>query len=240
MKSMRSINEKPPGRQKRIARRGGPLLTALTGILGILLTTTLVGCGGDGSDGKAYIAYTWLYGPISFYTEDPAFETETYIYNGEFRETRPGEWYFEYLAWDDSYWYGTYEIYINEGESGGLFSEGEDGGDLYFQLAAYSIGPSLYVWDSPDYVTSSVSTLLAAAGAGVTGEPGVSSAEDPGSREISAAEVAGVREKAEKGAEAARIEPSGEEWELSADAKTHIIEDRRFTLILRYEKGEER
>ena len=240
MKSMRSINEKRLGRRERIGRAGGRLLTALAGLLGILLTAGLTGCGGDGSDGKGYIAYSWLYGPITFNSNDPAFEEQTYIYNGDFQESRPGVWSFEYIAWDDSYWYGTYEIHINEGESGGLFSEGEDGEDLYFQLACYSIGPSFYVWDSPDYVTSSVSTLLAAAGAGLTGELGVSSAEDTGAREISAAEVAGLREEAEKGAQAARIEPSGEERELSADAETHIIEHRRFTLILRYEKGEER
>lgn len=221
------------------ARPGRALFVALTGLLGIALLGTLTGCGGDGQDGKGYIAYTWLYGPISFYTEDPAFETQSYIYNGEFRESRPGRWYFEYLAWDDSLWYGTYEIYINEGESGGLFSEGDDGADLYFQLACYSFGPSFYVWESPDYVTAGASSLVAAAGAGVTGKLGASGAEEPREREIGGAEAAGLRKGAETGAQAPKLQPAGEQRELLPDATTHVIEHRRFTLVLRYEKGTE-
>ncbi|MFP4409734.1 MAG: hypothetical protein ACLFPW_14525 [Spirochaetaceae bacterium] len=235
-----NLKKKPLQSALARARAGRALIVAVTGLIGVALLGTVTGCGGDGSDGKAHIAYTWLYGPISFYTEDPAFETQTHIYNGEFRQSRAGTWYFEYVAWDDSYWFGEYEIYINEGESGGLFSEGEDGADLYFELAAYSFGPSFYVWDSPDYVTAGASSLVAAAGAGVA--EAVSPAEVGGARrsEIREAEAAGVETTAAKGGRAERRERLGEPGELSAGAATHVIEHQRFTLILRYEKGEKR
>jgi hypothetical protein len=220
--------------------RARSAVVALTGLLGMLLTAGLTGCGADGEDGKGYIAYTWAVGPISFYTEDPAFAGQSTIYNGEFRESRPGTWYFEYLSWDDSYWYGTYEIYINEGESGGLFSSGDDGADLYFELACYSFGPSFYVWDSPDWVTSSTRSLVAATGAGAGEGLSASGVEAAGQAEIQAAEAAGVDAQRDDGAGALRLLPARESREVSVGAKTHIIEDERFTLILRYEKGEER
>jgi len=114
--------------------------------------------GADGEDGSAYIAYSWAVGPITFYTEDPAFTGLSYIVNGEYLLTVPGTYYFEYIAWDDSYWVGTYTIYINEGEPGSpgelgtLFqdgangADGADGEDIYFELACYSTGPTLWEW----------------------------------------------------------------------------------------------
>ena len=60
--------------------------------------------------------------------------------------TTPGTYYFDYIAWNDSYWYGNYTIYVEEGTSGGLLFDGADGDDLYFELACYSFGPDFYVW----------------------------------------------------------------------------------------------
>ncbi len=114
--------------------------------------------GADGADGSAYIAYSWAVGPITFYTEDPAFSGLGYITNGNYLLAALGTFYFEYIAWDDSYWVGTYTIYINEGEPGlpgepsTLFqngadgSDGADGEDIYLELACYSTGPTLWKW----------------------------------------------------------------------------------------------
>lgn len=103
--------------------------------------------GQDGQPGKAYIAYTWVSGPITFATEDPAFAGQSLIYNGEYRETTPGTYEFAYVAWDDSVWEGSYTIYVDPGQPGELFRDGADGEDLYFELSCLSFGATLYVWD---------------------------------------------------------------------------------------------
>ncbi|MFW5695051.1 MAG: hypothetical protein ACOCYB_07775 [Alkalispirochaeta sp.] len=141
----------------------------------------LAGCGADGSDGDSFIAYSWVSGPITFYTEDPAFEGQEAIYNESYVNAVPGTWYMEYQAWDGSQWWAEYEIYLDEGEDGGLFTDGDDGVDLYFELAAYSIGPSFYVWEGEPYGAAAV-TLGSAAELGAAG---VTAAERPGSGEVS-------------------------------------------------------
>ena len=113
----------------------------------IFAAAALTGCGQPGADGEAYTAYSWVYGPITIATNDPAFAGLSTVYNGEFRKTSPGVYDFEYIAWDDSYWWGWYEIYVNPGEDGGLFGPGEDGTDLYFEVVCLSTGPSFYVWE---------------------------------------------------------------------------------------------
>ncbi len=102
--------------------------------------------GEDGIDGDAFIAYSWAVGPILFYTEDPAFTDQSYIYNGRYEDAAPGTYYFEYISWDDSFWFGEYTIYINEGTEGGFLTDGINGEDIYFELACYSFGPSFYEW----------------------------------------------------------------------------------------------
>ncbi len=111
------------------------------------IAAALTGCGQPGADGDAYIAYSWAVGPITIATNDPAFAGASYIYNGEFRRTSPGVYDFEYVAWDNSEWWGWYEIYVNPGEDGGAFGAGDDGADLYFELLCLSTGPSFYVWE---------------------------------------------------------------------------------------------
>ncbi len=145
---------------------------------GVLL---LAGCGANGEDGDSFIAYSWVSGPITFYTEDPAFEGQDAIYNESYVSAVPGTWYMEYQAWDGSQWWAEYEIYLDEGEDGGLFTDGDDGVDLYFELAAYSIGPSFFVWEGEPSGAAAV-TLGSAAKLGAAG---VTAAERPGSEEVS-------------------------------------------------------
>lgn len=203
-------------------RRRGQLLIAVTGLFGFALF--LAGCGEPGDDGEAYIAYSWAVGPITFYTEDPAFSGDANIYNGEYKKTRPGTHYFEYVAWDGSSWYGEYEIYREEGEDGSLFSDGEDGEDLYFELACYSFGPSFYVWNDPDIAGAAVDTPqpVALLGAAVGRE----------NSEEARADIApsGVADRREGRAGPGRVGPQ---------AEPHIFEGDTFTLILRYQKEDQ-
>jgi hypothetical protein len=81
--------------QEAVAQRlnqvvGGPAKPWGVVLMALVVIFVLSGCGADGADGKASIAYTWLYGPIVFDTNDPAFQGQEYIYNGEFKETRSG------------------------------------------------------------------------------------------------------------------------------------------------------
>ena len=96
-----------------------------------------------------------FFDPIVFYTTDPYVSWSGVVLNNVYVQTEPGTYYFEYVSWDDSYWYGTYTIYINEGEAGGLFYDGLDGSDIYFELVCYSFGPSFYDWSSPNYAATS-------------------------------------------------------------------------------------
>jgi hypothetical protein len=118
-------------------------LTCLLPAAAGLIILSLFGCTlFAGSDGDAYIAYSWAVGPITFYTEDPSFGST--IYNGQYENATVGSWYFEYSAWDGSGWYGVYTVYVNDG---GFLVDGED---IYFELACYSTGPSFYEW-SPEW-----------------------------------------------------------------------------------------
>jgi hypothetical protein len=122
--------------------------------IGVFVLALLASCAPwVGIDGEAYIAYSWAVDPIVFYTEDPAFAGKDFISNGVYENAHVGTWYFEYIAWDASYWYGTYEIYVDEG---GPLYHGED---VYFELACYSFGPSFYAWDE-DFAFRAVGTTV--------------------------------------------------------------------------------
>ena len=131
----------------------------------LLIATVLAGCdlfetikysayeGTDGEDGEAFIAYSWRFDDTTFGTADPALSESGEIINGNYVQTDPGEYSFDYTAWDGSYWSGSYTIYINEGWSGGWFFDGPDGVDNYFELLCYSVGPSFRVQFSPTLAT---------------------------------------------------------------------------------------
>jgi hypothetical protein len=163
--------------ESRRGTRRGIIILAVA-----VVTAAVAGCGQPGADGDAYIAYSWAVGPITIATNDPAFAGASYIYNGEFRQTSPGVYDFEYTAWDDSYWWGWYEIYVNPGEDGGAFGAGDDGADLYFEVLCLSTGASFYVWE--DLASAALGTEgtepLAVLGAGVPEAADVAEAADTG------------------------------------------------------------
>jgi hypothetical protein len=180
--------------------------------------------GEDGKDGDSFIAYSWAVGPILFYTEDPAFAGQSYISNGAYKSATPGTYYFEYIAWDDSYWYGDYTIYVDEGTEGGFLMDGFDGEDIYFELACYSTGPKLYKW-SEEYAYRPVKVRTAASGNyndAYTSETDAAFPEDT------------VRTEAGVTADEKGIPRVEREY-----AATQVLESGRYSVILRYGKGNE-
>jgi hypothetical protein len=94
----------------------------------------------EGSNGKAYLKYSWVALPTYLYDSNPS--TPQTVTNGVYFHTNPGKYYMEYKAFDNSFWYMIYEITINEGK----FLE--DGDDLWFEITLYSTGPTLWKWTS--------------------------------------------------------------------------------------------
>lgn len=214
---------------KRTNRMRNMLLRAVSAALLITAaaafsTSCDVFMGEDGQDGDAFIAYSWAVGPIAFYTEDPAFAGQSYISNGVYKSATAGTYYFEYIAWDDSYWYGEYTVYVDEGTEGGFLTDGFDGEDIYFELACYSTGPSFYEWNE-EFAYRTVSSKSLRSGlynAAYTAETNAASSEDT--------VQTGRAEAAEQ-----RIDPQVER----EYTQTQVLEGGRYSVILRYGKRDE-
>ena len=71
-------------------------------ILLIVIAWLSSGCSAFmGTDGAAYIAYSWV-SCQAIYTDDPSFGST--IYNEIYEDATEGSWNFEYISFDDSYW----------------------------------------------------------------------------------------------------------------------------------------
>lgn len=111
------------------------LLVALT----IAAVTLIAGCGSDGNDGKAYVAYDWTYEPSALNDTNPS--TPDTVYAATYFQTQPGTYYFGYDNYYSS-WTGVYTVTINKGKDGGLIADGDDGEDKYFDIYLSSSGPT--------------------------------------------------------------------------------------------------
>jgi len=111
-------------------------------IMTLILVVFVLGCGDDGEDGDAYLRITWMYSPFSYWDNNSGIPE--IVVNGQYYRCGPGTYNFEYLSWDDSYWYGYYTLAINRGEKGKFLTDGDDGSDRYFTLQCYSIGASFW------------------------------------------------------------------------------------------------
>lgn len=113
--------------------------------LGLLSFTMLTGCGKDGDYGQSFIAIDWVYSPQSYWDNNSA--VPYVFYAGQYYNSQPGTYDFQYTAWDGSSYSGLYTITVDEGEDAPLlllFVDGEDGVDKYFTLWLFSFGPSFY------------------------------------------------------------------------------------------------
>ena len=119
------------------------LLVFLTFIIGFMFIS---GCGKDGADGRAYIAFDWDW-YVDWYQDDNGSLGD--IYANTNYETSPGTFNYEYGCSDGSgnSWgfYGTYTITINEGEEGSLIADGASGADNYFQFNLYGDGTDFWL-----------------------------------------------------------------------------------------------
>ena len=173
----------------------------------------LMSCSVDGEDGTSYIAYSWSGSLQYLYTEDPAFGAT--VYNADYETATEGTYYMEYTAWDGSSWWAQYEIEIDEGEEGGLFTRGEDGDDLYFELYLSSSGPSFY--------TSSSTAGTGASGLGVDGLLDVASDDRNLQIQESGANVAAEFEQDES----SRFDVD------TSKAETHVYHGQNYTVTIR-------
>jgi hypothetical protein len=111
-----------------------------------LLLLGLTSCGDDGKDGKPYLKLSWD-GAVLYYLDDiPG--TPDPVYNNTYYECAPGTYTFEYIHGnnDDYIWSGTITMTKGkDGEDGGLFSDGDDGDDIYYEIMLYGfVGPVIY------------------------------------------------------------------------------------------------
>jgi hypothetical protein len=111
-------------------------------VFGFVLSILLfAGCGEDGTDGDAFLAYNWVYTPL--YVADTIPDLPDIVYAGKNYNVSPGTYSCVYTAWDGSSYSGTITIYIDEGEEGGWIRDGDDGDDNFFELFFYATGPAI-------------------------------------------------------------------------------------------------
>lgn len=113
--------------------------STLIKILTIALVASIALAACIGPDGNAQLKYSWVSVPQYFYDENPS--TPSIIYNDVYFDTNPGTYYMEYISWDDSAWWMTYQITVNRGSL--LLMPGDD---LWFEITLYSSGPTLWKW----------------------------------------------------------------------------------------------
>jgi len=117
-------------------------------VLLLVMFVLTIGCGDDGNPGKAFISFGWDEYAAWYEDTNPATpEDAEGIYPNTDYSTEPGSYSFEYGCWDqitNETWMfeGSYEITVNEGEKGGLFSSGGDGADSYFEMFLGGNGPN--------------------------------------------------------------------------------------------------
>ncbi|MDF1570301.1 MAG: hypothetical protein P1P82_01640 [Bacteroidales bacterium] len=110
--------------------------------LAILL---LVSCGRSGDPGHCFISVDWEYwnedyGVYYYKDNNPDVPESQYIDPGFYYDSYPGYYEYHYEAEDPDEWFsyeGFYELFQNPGTEGGLFRDGWDGADTYFDLYLY-------------------------------------------------------------------------------------------------------
>lgn len=90
--------------------------------------------GPNGRDGRAYFGVDYEHrAPYSYWDDNNAIPYNPVL--GEYYHTYPGIYEFEYFINEEDYYYGTYEVWTNQGGIGGPHGEpGFDGLDTYLML----------------------------------------------------------------------------------------------------------
>jgi len=87
-----------------------------------------------GRDGNAYFGIDYEHrAPYSYWDDNNSVPFDPIL--GEYYHTYPGVYEFEYFINHEDYYYGTYEVWTNQGGIGGSHGEpGYDGIDTYLML----------------------------------------------------------------------------------------------------------
>jgi len=90
--------------------------------------------GPNGRDGRAYFGVDYDHrAPYSYWDDNNSIPFNPVL--GEYYHTYPGVYEFEYFINREDYYYGTYEVWTNQGGLGGSHGEpGFDGQDTYLML----------------------------------------------------------------------------------------------------------
>jgi hypothetical protein len=112
-----------------------------------LLIFGITSCGKDGKDGKPYIKLDWIGAGIQYFLSNiPGLPDP--IIRDTYYKSQTGTYTFEYVHNDRPGVKWTGEITLEkgtDGKDGGLFSDGDDGDDIFYELDLFAyIGPSLY------------------------------------------------------------------------------------------------
>lgn len=113
-----------------------------------------------GRDGRAFFGVSYEdYPPYSYWDNNPSIPYNPDL--GYNYETHPGIYEFEYFINPEEYWYGTYEIWIYQGEPGGPYGEpGADGLDAYFMLICDPYGYHMHYDESYKTINASISDTI--------------------------------------------------------------------------------
>lgn len=90
--------------------------------------------GPNGRDGQAFFGVDYEHrAPYSYWDDNKSIPYDPVL--GEYYNTYPGIYEFEYFINPEDYWYGTYEVWENRGGIGGPHGEpGYHGVDTYLML----------------------------------------------------------------------------------------------------------
>lgn len=111
-------------------------------LVAAMAAVLVVSCGVSGDPGHCYISVDWeYYGPeygVYLYEDDnPDVPDLEFIDPGFYYDSYPGVYEYYYESEDEDYVYyytGTYTLFQNLGTQGGVFNDGMDGADTYFDL----------------------------------------------------------------------------------------------------------
>ncbi len=114
-------------------------------ILLAVIVIMAVSCGRSGDPGHCYVSIDWEYWNedygVYYYKDDNPDVPESQFIDPEiYYDSYPGFYEYYYEAEDPDEWFtytGYYELFQNPGTPGGLFLDGWDGADTYFDVYLY-------------------------------------------------------------------------------------------------------
>jgi hypothetical protein len=136
-------------------------------IIFLISAFTMVSCGIEGDPGHCYFSLEWEYynenyGVIDYEDDNPDVPEFSQIVSKMNYECYPGVYYYSYKSIDSDsvqhYFEGSYELIQNSGTSSGIFRDGMDGADTYFQLNLLILGNDSAIQKNAGRIESEISS----------------------------------------------------------------------------------